>query len=70
MFSEEKVAVYIDGSNFYHYLKNKAISFPKGIKFGFKAFVDFWWATEFVFPRDTTRVFLEMLMVVKKVSLL
>jgi len=41
MFSEEKVAVYIDGSNFYHYLKNKAISFPKGIKFGFKAFVDF-----------------------------
>lgn len=41
MFDKEKVAVYIDGSNFYHYLKDEEISFPKGIKFDFKAFVDF-----------------------------
>ncbi len=41
MFGKEKVAVYIDGSNFYHYLKDKEISFHKGIKFDFKAFVDF-----------------------------
>lgn len=41
MFGKEKVAVYIDGSNFYHYLKDKEISFLKGIKFDFKAFVDF-----------------------------
>lgn len=41
MLGKEKVAVYIDGSNFYHYLKDKEISFPKGIKFDFKAFVDF-----------------------------
>ncbi len=41
MFGKEKVAVYIDGSNFYHYLKDKEISFPKGQKFNFKLFVDF-----------------------------
>jgi len=41
MFGKEKVAVYIDGSNFYHYLKDEEISFPKGVKFNFKAFVDF-----------------------------
>lgn len=41
MFGKEKVAVYIDGSNFYHYLKDKEISFPKGMKFDFKTFVDF-----------------------------
>ncbi|MDO8561140.1 MAG: NYN domain-containing protein [bacterium] len=41
MFDKEKVAIYIDGSNFYHYLKDKEISFPKGVKFDFKAFVDF-----------------------------
>lgn len=41
MFGKEKVAVYIDGSNFYHYLKDEEISFPKGVKFDFKAFVDF-----------------------------
>lgn len=35
------MAVYIDGSNFYHYLKDKEISFPKGAKFNFKSFVDF-----------------------------
>lgn len=41
MFGKEKVAIYIDGSNFYHYLKDKQISFPKGQKFDFKLFVDF-----------------------------
>jgi len=41
MFGKEKVAVYIDGSNFYHYLKDPEISFPKGQKFDFKLFVDF-----------------------------
>jgi uncharacterized LabA/DUF88 family protein len=38
---KEKVAVYIDGSNFYGYLKDKEIYFPKASKFDFKAFVDF-----------------------------
>ncbi|MBU2579163.1 NYN domain-containing protein [Patescibacteria group bacterium] len=38
---KEKVAVYIDGSNFYNYLKDKEISFLKGVKFDFKKFVDF-----------------------------
>ena len=41
MFGKEKVAVYIDGSNFYHYLKDKEISFPKGVKFDFNAFIEF-----------------------------
>ncbi|MBU4477025.1 NYN domain-containing protein [Candidatus Parcubacteria bacterium] len=41
MFGKEKVAIYIDGSNFYHYLKDKEISFPKGQKFDFRLFVDF-----------------------------
>lgn len=38
---KERVAVYIDGSNFYGYLKDKEINFPKGTKFDFKKFVDF-----------------------------
>ncbi len=38
---KERVAVYIDGSNFYGYLKDGAINFPKGVKFDFKSFVDF-----------------------------
>lgn len=38
---KERVAVYIDGSNFYGYLKDKEIAFPKGTKFDFKEFVDF-----------------------------
>lgn len=38
---KERVAVYIDGSNFYGYLKDEVISFPKGVKFNFKGFVDF-----------------------------
>jgi len=41
IFGKEKVAVYIDGSNFYHYLKDKEISFPKGTKFNFRLFADF-----------------------------
>ena len=41
MLSKERVAVYVDGSNFYHYLKDKEVSFPRGVKFDFKAFVDF-----------------------------
>jgi len=38
---KEKVAVYIDGSNFYGYLKDAEINCPKGTKFDFKKFVDF-----------------------------
>ena len=38
---KERVAVYIDGSNFYGYLKDKEIVFPKGTKFDFKKFVNF-----------------------------
>ena len=38
---KERVAVYIDGSNFYNYLKDEEINFPKGTKFDFRAFVDF-----------------------------
>ncbi|MFA6533698.1 MAG: NYN domain-containing protein [Patescibacteria group bacterium] len=34
----EKVAIYIDGSNFYHYTKE--VGFAKGEKFNFKQFVD------------------------------
>jgi len=37
---KERVAVYIDGSNFYNYLKDKEINFPKGTKFDFKTFTD------------------------------
>ncbi len=38
---EERVAIYIDGNNFYGYLKDKEINFPKGVKFRFNDFVDF-----------------------------
>jgi len=38
---KERVAVYIDGSNFYNYLKDEEINFPKGTKFDFKSFVNF-----------------------------
>jgi len=38
---KERVAVYIDGNNFYKYLKDKEINFPKGMKFDFNKFVDF-----------------------------
>lgn len=37
----ERVATYIDGNNFYKYLKDKEINFPKGIKFDFSKFVEF-----------------------------
>ncbi len=39
--NKERVVIYIDGSNFYHYLKDKEIAFPKGSKFDFKAFTNF-----------------------------
>lgn len=38
---KERVAVYIDGNNFYKYLKDKQVNFPKGEKFDFTKFVDF-----------------------------
>jgi uncharacterized LabA/DUF88 family protein len=38
---KEKVAVYIDGSNFYNYLKDEEINFPRGVKFDFDGFVKF-----------------------------
>lgn len=38
---KKKVAVYIDGSNFYNYLKDKEVNFPKGTKFDYSEFVDF-----------------------------
>lgn len=38
---KEKVAVYIDGNNFYKYLKDKEVNLLKGVKFSFSKFVDF-----------------------------
>jgi len=38
---EERVAVYIDGSNFYNYLKNEKINFFGNARFNFSAFVDY-----------------------------
>jgi len=38
---EERVCIYIDGSNFYGYLKDDEISFPKGTVFDFRKFADF-----------------------------
>lgn len=37
---KEKVAVYIDGNNFYGYLKDKEINFSRGTKFDYSKFVD------------------------------
>jgi uncharacterized LabA/DUF88 family protein len=37
----ERVAIYIDGNNFYKYLKDKEINFPKGTIFDFNKFADF-----------------------------
>jgi uncharacterized LabA/DUF88 family protein len=37
---KERVAVYIDGNNFYKYLKDKEISWPKGQVFDFTKFVE------------------------------
>ncbi len=39
--NKERVAVYIDGSNFYKYLKDKEVSFPRGVKFNYTKFVNF-----------------------------
>ncbi|MBU2540069.1 NYN domain-containing protein [Patescibacteria group bacterium] len=38
---KERVAIYIDGSNFYGYLKDKEINYPAGVKFSFKGMIDF-----------------------------
>ncbi len=38
---KERVAIYIDGSNFYHYLKDKEIGSKKGDKFDFCKFIDY-----------------------------
>jgi len=38
---KEKVVIYIDGNNFYKYLKDEEINFPKGIKFNYNKFVEF-----------------------------
>lgn len=38
---KEKTAVYIDGNNFYKYLKDKEIDFPKRVKFDFNKFIDY-----------------------------
>lgn len=37
----ERVVVYIDGSNFYKYLKRPGLGFPKGSWFDYTRFVDF-----------------------------
>lgn len=37
----ERVCIYIDGSNFYGYLKDEEVSFPKGVSFDFRKFADF-----------------------------
>ncbi len=38
---KERVAVYIDGNNFYGYLKDKEINFAKGVKFNYSNFVNY-----------------------------
>lgn len=38
---QEAVAIYIDGNNFYKYLKDKEIAFPKGVKFDYGGFIKF-----------------------------
>ena len=42
MAKKERVAVFIDGSNFYHYLKSQEVGFPfnTGAKFNYRLFVD------------------------------
>ncbi len=35
---KERIVVYIDGNNFYGYLKDKEINLPKGTKFDFSGF--------------------------------
>ena len=43
MSRNERVSVFIDGSNFYHYLKSKEVGFQfnTGAWFNYKALVDF-----------------------------
>jgi len=38
---KERAVVYIDGNNFYGYLKDKEIGFKKGVKFNYSKFTDF-----------------------------
>ena len=38
---KERVAIYIDGSNFYNYLKNGKFNFSGNVKFNFSAFVNY-----------------------------
>ncbi|MDD4531091.1 MAG: NYN domain-containing protein [Candidatus Pacebacteria bacterium] len=37
---KERVVVYIDGNNFYKYLRDRQYSFPKGVKFNFEKFIN------------------------------
>ncbi len=39
--NSEKIAIYIDGGNFYQRLKDKEINFPVGVKFDYDRFIDF-----------------------------
>jgi uncharacterized LabA/DUF88 family protein len=38
---KERVVIYIDGNNFYKYLKDEKIKLPKGVKFCFNQFINF-----------------------------
>lgn len=38
---KERVAVYIDGGNFYRRLKDSEINFPNGVKFDYDKFIEF-----------------------------
>jgi len=38
---KERVAIYIDGGNFYRRLKDSEINFPNGVKFDYDKFIDF-----------------------------
>jgi len=38
--NKERISIYIDGSNFYNYLKDAEINFPKGKKFDFIKFIE------------------------------
>ncbi|MDO8470685.1 MAG: NYN domain-containing protein [bacterium] len=38
---KERVAIYIDGSNFYKYLKGTGLDFPKGTRLNFSKFAEF-----------------------------
>jgi uncharacterized LabA/DUF88 family protein len=38
--AKERVCIYIDGSNFYNYLKDKEIGFPQGKKFDYLKFIE------------------------------